>query len=725
MLKDFYPITKLGSWCVSIVLLFLAGYTAYQVFVLHTISTDPAWLYNLSSIYISPKAIVVASIFVLILWASWIVCKIFLHNDWWIFLIPALMVICAGQTGAFIGFLIQSMAGLAIGIPIYRRLRGSGLPSENSLCGFLLSWFLGGSVNAYIVWIALHWKINFSYVYFGVAFLEMAIFYRSLAGTFRCIFPGIKSKRFTPGQWVVVLWGIFILPYAFVPSYLSDEFIRHVFFPKQVAAFGQHSFNPANIWAIDTEVFSQSYFTTGYLMGGEYAMRIANLVSVVVAMLLLENYCHRNFNRRTALFTSLVLASTPLLGFINSIIYLEPFNFLSMTAMLVVTMDGINHIDRNATILSFILAAIGYLYKQQAVYFLVPLVSILTIAISSKCKEERSLRPLAWLFIGALSAILIIAPFLAQSFILTKNPFFPWLNNVFHSDLIPPKNWDGIRFDNQVSLNILFNLTFHGEKFWESGSFPFGVNFFILAWFVPFVFVDVKKRVSKLCLFFIFAASLFLWWKITSPNMRYFVGLLSVGAILLGITMNTIWGWLYSSRITSLLGIISFVIAMTVNAASFLNTVEASCSYPLVEIFTKKYDSLGERMSELNKIKRVFLASKAIFGEDALCLLVLVPYLSESDQRIEWLGPTYYQNWKEMMEWQNENDAFAWTFRQKKFDCIIMPQECIFPDKFEEYPYIRLLWSKPFMEMVNVEFTHAGLVLISPKKAYLGTANGN
>ncbi len=36
-------------------------------------------------------------------------------------------------------------------------------------------------------------------------------------------------------------------------------------------------------------------------------------------------------------------------------VYLEPFNFLSVSAMMIAAMDALEHLDRNAVILSFIL----------------------------------------------------------------------------------------------------------------------------------------------------------------------------------------------------------------------------------------------------------------------------------------------------------------------------------------------------------------------------------
>ena len=725
LLGDNKSLTLWGFRLVSLILLLLAGYAAYQIMVYRTITTEPTRLWDYSSFYISQKAIVTAATFALFLAAGCALCIKYFHNDWLILLLPAAMIICSGQAGALTGFAIQSMAGLAVGMPIYRRLRGSGLPGDVSLTGLLLSWFLGGSVNAYFVWIALHWKINFNSIYFGVALLEIGVFWRSLADAFRFISQRMRSSRFTLGQWAVVLWTIFILPHALVPSYLFDEYLRHVFFPKQVELFGWHLFDPNNVWAVDTEVFAQSCYTIGYLLGGEYALRFANLASIIVAMLLIENFCRRTFGLRTAFFTALFLISTPLLGFTITHIYLEPFNFLSVTVIMIATMYGLQCLDRNAVILPFVLSAIGFLYKQQAVFFAVPLAMLLTAVVLTRCIRQRSFRSMLWLAGGAFSAIIIVAPFLMQNYLLTQNPFFPWLNGIFRSELLPPVNWEGTRFDHNFSCSTISDLTFHGERFWELGSFPFGINYFMFIWFIPLVFIRGNKTALKWCILGLFAASILMWWEITSPNMRYFIGPLSAGSILLGLAINAIWESIRRDRLASCMAIAALITAMTVNAASLLHTVEACCSYPLIEAFTKQYDNIGSRWSGNEEIRKVFLTAYAKFGKESTCLLISAPYLSLADQHIEMMGNTYCLNWTAMHNWRNAEDAFDWIFRKRKFTCVIIEQECHINFKDAKDENIRLLWSKAFREMVNIDFAHAGFLLLTPKTSDSGDSTDN
>ena len=696
-------------------LLLLVGYAVYQIVVCHPITNDPAQAYDFAKFYISDKSALVATAFAAILAALSFLCVKVLRSESLFLFVPALMIAGAGQAGALVGILVQATAGLALGIPLYKRLRGCAMPGHLSFSGLILSWFLGGSANAYLVWIALHWKVNFSYIYFIFLLAEILILRRPLAEVLSIVVTRTKSFRFTPGQWTIVLWAVFMLPYALVPLLVGDEYSRHVFFPKQVALFGRHVFSPNNIWSIDTEVFSQSYYTISYLLGGEYALRFSSLAAAVAAMLLLENYCRRTFGLRAATCTALVLVCTPFLGVFVSIIYLESFNFLSVTAMMIVMLDGLKRTDRNTIVLSCILAAIAFLYKQQAVFLALPVIAILAAALSLHCARQRSCRPMYWLAGGALSAIILVSPFLVQSYILTKNPFFPWFNSVFHSAYLRPINLKGCLFNQPLDFGSLANITFHGEKFIETGAFLFGVNFFTLAWFMPCMLAGRKRLTLKLTLFVLFAASVPLWWSITSPNMRYFIGPLAAGAILLGLTMDALWNWIRQDVPAKVLAITALATAMLIDAASMLDAYDRFCTYPLLEAFSKRYAACGPCISAIEEYKKVFLFSSAKYGKDASCLLVSIPVLCLADQHAEMLDWTYCQNTSAMDNWRNEEDAFDWIFKRKKFACVIMLPISEFP----------MLASPHFQELVNVDFAHAGLLVLSPKEQEEGDLKDN
>jgi Dolichyl-phosphate-mannose-protein mannosyltransferase len=703
-----------GSRLASLTVLLLVGYSGYRIMICHPLTGDVAKAWDFSQFYLTKGTFIAAAAFALILAAGCALCAKILHKDLLILSLPAVMIVCTGNAGALAGFFIQAMAGLAVGLPVYRRIRGCALPGESSLTGLILSWFLGGSINAYIAWIALHWRINFACIYFGVAFAEIFLLRRTLSETLVVVARRIQSCRFTPGQWAIIAWAIFVLPYSLIPLYGFDDCIRHIFFPKQVALFARHVFDPSNIWSLDTEVFAQSYYTISYLLGGEYALRFSNLAASVAAMMLLEDCCRRLFGLGAAFCTALALVSTPLLGVTVLVVYLETFNFFSVAALVVVALYGLQSLDRNTVFLSFPIAAFAFLYKQQAVFLALPLALVLFLASAVCCIKNRFFKPLVWFAGGVASAIIIVTPFLAQNYILTNNPFFPWFNSVFHSEFFPSVNNLGYRFDQPLYLGTLADLTFRGELFVENGSFLFGINCFVLALFLPFGLAGRKNMLLKWTLFGLFAASLLLWWKITSPNLRYFVGPLVPGAFLIGLIMNSLWDLIRFDRLARVLGCLALGAAMFINVMSLLNSNERICFYPLTQAFTRQYNSLGPYMSSLEEIKKVHSVSYARLGKWATCLLVSSPFLCMADQHIEGINHTYPRNWLAMNNWRNEQDAFNWIFRERKFACVIMPENC----------NVSALGSPRFRDMTNVEFACAGYVLLTPKPDSAGDAPG-
>ncbi len=695
-----------GARLASLIVLLLAGYSGYRIMICHPLTGDVTKAWDFSLFYLTKNTFFTAAAFALILAAACALCAKVLRKDWLILFVPAVMIASAGYIGALAGFLIQATAGLAVGLPVYRRMRGCTMPGESSLAGLIFSWFLGGSINAYLAWIALHWRINFSCIYFCAAFAEIFLLRRTLTETLVVALKRIKSCRFTPGQWAVIFWAIFVLPYSLIPLYVFDDCMRHIFFPKQVALFGQHVFDPSNIWSLDTEVFSQSYYAISYLLGGEYALRLCNLAAPVAAMLLLENCCRRIFGSATAFFTALALVSTPLMGVVVLAVSLETLNFLSVTVLVAVALYGLQNIDRNTVLLAFAVSAFAFLYKQQAVFLALPLTVILFLASSVCCLKNRSYKPMLSMAGGAALAVIIVAPFLAQNFILTSNPFFPWFNGVFHSKFLPPVNIQGYRFDQPLHLGSLADLTFRGDLFVETGPFLFGINFFVAALFIPFVLAGRRNTMLKWTLFALFAASLMLWWKITSPNIRYFVGPLVPGAVLIGLIANFLWELIRCDRLARVSGYLTLTAVISINAISLLNSNERICFYPLLQVFNRQYKDLGPYMSNLEEIEKVFSVSYARLGKEASCLLASSPYLCLADQYIEAINGSYPGNWQAMNNCRNEQDAFDWIFRKRKFSCMIISEYCGFS----------LLKSPQFRQMVNIEFSRAGFLLLTPKQ---------
>ena len=232
---------------------------------------------------------------------------------------------------------------------------------------------------------------------------------------------------------------------------------------------------------------------------------------------------------------------------------------------------------------------------------------------------------------------------------------------------------------------------------------------------MPCIFVGRNRLALKLILFALFAASVLLWWYITSPNMRYFIGPLAAGSILLGLVMDSLWKWIRQDRPAKLLAVTALAAAMLIDAASMFDAYDRFCTYPLLEAFSKRYATSGPCISAMEEYKKVFLFSSAKYGKDASCLLVSISALCLADQHAEMLAWTYCQNISATADWRNEQDAFDWIFKKRKFACLIMPPNCDFP----------LLASPRFQELVNVDLACVGLLLLSPKEQKQGDRKDN
>ena len=66
-------------------------------------------------------------------------------------------------------------------------------------------------------------------------------------------------------------------------------------------------------------------------------------------------------------------------------------------------------------------------------------------------------------------------PVLAQH----RNPFFPFLNLVFNSPYFPAENFANTLWAGNLSLWMLFDMTFHSSKFIEGWDGALGFSFFV------------------------------------------------------------------------------------------------------------------------------------------------------------------------------------------------------------------------------------------------------
>ncbi len=689
-----------------VIILALICYSLFRVFGRQVFTTKQEFSWDAKYFYILPSSVFLAATFTAFLAGYFVICIRYLKRESYILLMPLFMILGSGNGAALVAILIQIASGLAIGLPLYDALRDERMPKLTAPDGAILAWFIGLSVNAYITWIALHWPINFSWTYYIVAFAEIAIFRGHLQKLFR---DAVLEKRFklSPGQRVIVFWGILILPYFLCPIYLFDECVRHIFFPKQVFLFAKHVFSPSHVWALDTELFSQSFFTTSYLFGGEAAMRLINGCMIVATFILFERYIRRVISNRIAYFSTLALVSTPMLSVASCLLYLEVINIFSVAAFVVFAIEAYNDLSEKALFLAFSTAAIAYLFKQQSIYVTAPTILMLGGRFVIQGYTGRNFTPLKKLAISGAAFAVILAPFLIQNYVITKNPLFPWYNNIFHSPFFEQNNF-GRDFNEPLNFGSLYNITFHGEKFTEYGSFQFGINFFLLAWFFPFILFRRKSYRLRWLLTVIFVAAVLVWWMLTSPNMRYFVGPLLIGSILQGLIIESLWCGIRQERAFRFLAKAAVGVVLCANALFFLNAEDRFCRYPILEAFSKQYSGVEPgHIAFYEERKRVFALAAAKYGKDSSCLLASTSLLSFADQRVECLLFPYWQNSRDWSKCKSVEDAFNWIFRKKKFSCVILGNES--PQNAS------LLESPDFLKRVNVVTEKNGLRLLEPK----------
>jgi hypothetical protein len=160
-------------------------------------------------------------------------------------------------------------------------------------------------------------------------------------------------------------------------------------------------------------------------------------------------------------------------------------------------------------------------------------VLVLTILV----RERRSLRAvLASCLACGIPALLVWAPWLLRSYLLSGNPVFPWFNQIFRSPLVEPVGvFAGVPFGIGTSptalLSLPFAVTFAPGRFMEAGEL--GAHWLALTPLL--VLLAGRSRLTPPLAVVLAAAALWVivWAYILFQNLRYLLPALPMFAVLL------------------------------------------------------------------------------------------------------------------------------------------------------------------------------------------------
>jgi Dolichyl-phosphate-mannose-protein mannosyltransferase len=627
------------------------------------------------------------------------------QRGFWIMLLIPVVVVITGKGLALLAVSVFVLASLGMGLWLYPILNGKQKADEAACPAY--AFFLGLGLNGMLIWVAMHFRINFMPVYYGFCILEVFLFHKQLLS----LKKQMVSLWQTPsaGQKLLVIAGLFYCFYALVPYYLYDDILCHLYVPKFVKLNGFWNFHPSFSNALDLAIIPRSAYTALFLMGGEYAVRIFNVLVFFVGFASLEQFIRLRFNTRTALFALLLAVTTPYILWEMGVVFLDSFQFFSAVILFMFLFKVLDQLTPRMLVFYFVLCAVAYVYKQHAVMLIIPTGLILTATVLWKTLKEKKLTLFWPLVYGAGVFLAIVSIFLLHNYMISGNPMFPYYNGIFKSEWFWPSNFADVRWQHPMDWKFLYDITFRGAQYCENINYTFGISFFMFFPLIPYIFLNRKWRKEIGLSLFVFGVGTILWVVLLNPYLRYFSTCLPIGVLLLGLTLDKLLHWMKTSKVTFYALYTIFGMVLLTNLAIQWSVVHVTAPYPLKPALTRDYSDTN--MGFHQEIQELFKYTKEKYGVKARALFVTekpLLYFNECHgETLEWY---HYKAYITMLEKPQTAEAlFQAVFVDNKMDFIVMSLSEV--ERFKKY------YTPEFMEKLNNEFSIAEHGVFSPKAA--------
>lgn len=704
MLNKEIPFKQLVQTSVIVILSFLVSFSIWKIF--YNTTFDPSKIHEPNYYYIPEQSLIYGGIFLFVILISFHILEKRRKQGLYILLYVPIIILLAGKGLALISVTIFLLASIGLGMVFYNLFQSSRkLDIERTI----VSLFLGVSVNSILIWTAMHYKVNFPFVYYSFFLVEIVAFKRSVEVFFRKTIDRLHNGYINWGQKIILFSGVFFIFYALVPYYLCDDIVRHLYIPKYVFLNGFWDFRPHFTHALDLSIIPYGSYTAVFLMGGEYAIRILHYLFFFVGAILLEKFARKLFGSQVAVFTILLCIFTPFLLWEFGVVFIDTFVFTASVAVFVFLFYLLQNLkNKKAVMFFFTLCAFAFLCKLQFVFLLIPVMVVLLIFFSKEAIESRDYSFLLSLCLGVIVFIVILSPFLLHNYYISQNPFFPYFNGLFKSGWYDPESFRDERWQQPLNWKTLYDITFSGDKYIENINYSFGISYFVFLVFFPVLFFNKTKRKEIFIILFTFIVAIYMWFKTTNPIMRYYIHILPLGSVLLALIIDRLLELNRNNKIKANIILALFLIVCAVNFICQLSIENITTPYPLREALTNHYEKTGDWPER----RKVFDFAKIKYGEKARGLLIDSWGLYFADFAIEGDWISFYKNHRDIfMASKDAREMYDNLFIKRNFDFIIMPSS---PQT--GLPQNPILNSSDFRGMLNKDFSAKEYVLYSPKK---------
>ena len=471
-------------------------------------------------------------------YTAWAVAFVIFRPAWFA---PVTLVVSLAAFGAAFGpmplltVLLFLFSCAVTGALLVRREEASDAASR------LLELLLGVAVWMGIVWIAVHFRVNYAATYLVAFCVPLAIrpqLTRSCLADCSRLFRPVSL----PGRaaYAALAFAVFPLLCHFLvmakPDVGADAVGTHLVVPLWVGF--QH------YWPFDFHIYSWAMmplgadwcFTAVVVPGGEWAAHLLNFGFLALLTGLIYTVSRRYLPPVWALLLAAMFASSPLAQLATGSLFSE-------NAWAAILFGAVLAVDRFHSTgaprwlyVAAVLFGAGLATKLGTTAFFFPAAGFVAWELWSR---RRTLPHLARVAAIAMFLVLVFgAPPYLFAWVKTGNPLFPFMNQIFKSPWFDSsQSFIDSRWSMRLNAYTFFDLVFHSHWFLESRDGAAGFPYLLLA---PLGFLALGRKRAYLVWLFLgvaLIASILTFRAV--PYLRYlypaFALLAAAAAVILGL----------------------------------------------------------------------------------------------------------------------------------------------------------------------------------------------
>lgn len=321
------------------------------------------------------------------------------------------------------------------------------------------------------------------------------------------------------------------------PEIGKDALIYHLAVPKLFLKHHGFYFIPGNIFS-NYPLHSEMLFLIGLFLQGDILSKGMHFLVLLCILLGMDQFMRYRMKRHDFPALSLLIFCTiPSVFLISHMAYNDLFVTFYSVAAVFAFINWVHNVERGWLILSGVFTGLAMASKYTAL--LLPFLGCLGILWAVRHHHFPVRKILRFLLLYGLILILWGSPFYIKNWIVTGNPFYPFIYSIFGGagwepeqarlyDFFVQNMGMGRAFLDYVLLP--WNLSFHAKM----GSPHFdGIIGPIFITTLPFA-MGIRKLEGDLKIMAVYCVFMFLFWAFSAQLIRYLIPIFPFLAIVTG-----------------------------------------------------------------------------------------------------------------------------------------------------------------------------------------------